>query len=181
MKRTAALLMAALMALTVCTAIADSPVTPLIVEEIPAWLTGQTPQEKVAGIPCGDFEYLLLDDGTAEIIAYTGPSMFYNNFALESITIPEGVSRIDAYAFFCCNTLKEVVIPEGVTLLDEFVLADCTALEHITLPASLTEIRETALMGTYDTVTYHVAEGSYAEQWCRENGKTFEYTAAPAL
>lgn len=35
MKRTAALLMAALMALTVCTAIADSPVTPLIVEEIP--------------------------------------------------------------------------------------------------------------------------------------------------
>lgn len=94
---------------------------------------------------------------------------------------PRGVSQIDAYALICCNTLKEVIIPEGVTLLDEFVLADCTALEHITLPASLTEIRETALMGTYDTVTYHVAEGSYAEQWCRDNGITFEYTATPAV
>ena len=35
MKRTAALLMAALMALAACTAIGESPVTPLIVEEIP--------------------------------------------------------------------------------------------------------------------------------------------------
>lgn len=113
-------------------------------------------------------------------IPYIGPSMFYNNFALQAVDIPETVDIIDVYAFFCCNALEEVVIPEGVTLLDEFIFSECTALKHFTIPASVTEIRDTALAGIGSGVTYHVTEGSYAEEWCREHDQRYEHTAAPA-
>ena len=139
MKRLTALLMAALLVLAVCPAIAEGPVTPVIVEELPEWLNAPSQQEKTEGIVCGDFEYQLLDDGTAGIIAYTGRD--------KMLTLPDvldgvPVSAIGTRAFSGNGKLTEVVIPEGITRLGNAAFSSCRKLTSVTLPNSLVQLGE---------------------------------------
>lgn len=51
--------------------------------------------------------------------------------------IPEGVHKIDAYAFAGCFQLTGLRLPEGVRSLEEEALAACTGLKELTLPESV--------------------------------------------
>ena len=60
----------------------------------------------------GDFEYVLLEDGTAEITDYTGEAT--------SLEIPDTLDRktvrlIGRYAFSDCSDLTDISIPDSVT------------------------------------------------------------------
>lgn len=101
----------------------------------------------------GDFEYTILDDGTAEITGYTGEATvldipseldgydivkicsraFSNCTSLNSITISNGVKEISYSAFKNCIGLDSVTIPESMTFIDYSAFENCDSLTNITV------------------------------------------------
>ncbi len=91
-----------------------------------------------------DFEYELLDDGTAEITNYCGEG--------GDVTIPSTISgytvtRIGVYAFNGCTWLKSIDIPDSVTEISFAAFEGCTGLTSISVPDSVTSIGWYAFSG----------------------------------
>ena len=86
------------------------------------------------------------EDNTYKVTAI-GYSAFWNNSDLTSVTIPEGVTRIEAIAFGSCTSLKSVTIPEGVTYIGDFAFDSCTSLKSVTIPEGVTIIDGSAFSG----------------------------------
>ena len=63
--------------------------------------------------------------------------------SLVSIEIPNSVTILEPYAFFCCRSLKEVTISNKITKIEQSVFEYC-GIEGITIPSSVTEIGEYA-------------------------------------
>lgn len=66
---------------------------------------------------------------------------------LESVTIPDGVTRIEDGAFYNYRFLKNVTIPDGVTEIGEDAFNNCTSLENVTIPDSVNKIGDNAFAG----------------------------------
>lgn len=135
-----------------------------------------------------DFEYKVLEDSTIEItrcvgktksivipneingidVTSIGDSAFLFE-GIESVTIPDSVTSIDAFAFaWCfglrsvfmsnnlkvigfnaldgCRSLERINIPEGVTTICEKTFFGCNKLKNITLPNSLEIIEDDAFV-----------------------------------
>lgn len=104
--------------------------------------------DALAGIPgtetkktSGDFKYVLLEDGSAEITDYTGSET--------KLLIPEElkgvkVTSIGNNAFQSCSDVVEFVLPEGITNIGDFAFESCASLEKINLPDKLNHIGESA-------------------------------------
>lgn len=115
----------------------------------------------------GDFEYTVLDDGTAEITGYNGseteldiPSTldgytvtgigicaFYKKASLTSVIIPNSVSKIGFEAFSRCTGLVSITIPNSVTIIEPSAFEHCISLSSITIPDSVTIIGFEAFKG----------------------------------
>lgn len=63
--------------------------------------------------------------------------LFNRLTSLESITIPESVTKIGEYAFYFCTALKEMIIPDSVTSIGEHMCDGCHGLEYVKLSKSL--------------------------------------------
>ncbi|MCH5317266.1 MAG: leucine-rich repeat protein [Eubacterium sp.] len=112
----------------------------------------------------GDFEYRVLDDGTAEITGYNGygfditiPSeldgytvtsigdyAFYSCYSIESIIIPNTVKRIGYEAFYFCTELTDVTMPDKLKSIGKEAFLYCGNLKNITIPKSVTSIGDHA-------------------------------------
>ena len=106
---------------------------------------------------CGDFVFIVLDDGSAEIRQYYGkdsvleiPSemrghtvsrigsrSFEWRFRLTDVTIPDSVREIGEGAFFGSYNLAVVGFPDSVTLIEDKAFAQCRNMEHFILPDSV--------------------------------------------
>ncbi len=64
--------------------------------------------------------------------------------AIRSVTLLEGVDRIDDYAFYESEWLCEVVIPSGVRSIGTRAFFGCYRLHRLTVPAGVTEIGDYA-------------------------------------
>lgn len=66
----------------------------------------------------------------------TGYSVFYNCYALESVTFAEdsAIEYIGSYAFANCYALESFVIPETVTEMGSGVFYNCKALDNVVVP-----------------------------------------------
>lgn len=84
----------------------------------------------INGFIDGDFVYE--DDTKTKLYVYVG-----NN---ESVSIPDGVTTIEKYAFYSSINLKSVIIPNGVNSIDNYAFDECYGLESITIPDGLTNI-----------------------------------------
>lgn len=113
----------------------------------------------------GDFEYEVLEDGTAEITAYNGSAKaltipykldgytvtkigyrsFYKNTSLTSLIIPDSVKSIGNMAFWSCN-LTSVNLGNGVTIIGKQAFAGNKSLTNVTFGNSLTSIDDNALL-----------------------------------
>ena len=86
---------------------------------------------------CGDYTYVLLEDGGARITGYDGEGA--------ELTIPDEldghpVREIGDYAFFWCDTLTSIMLPGGLTSIGDSAFSRCDSLTSVALPDSLTNI-----------------------------------------
>ena len=76
-----------------------------------------------------------------------GEKAFYNLSAVVSVTIPDSVIKIDAYAFARCTELTGITLPAGLLEIGEGAFLECTKLESVGLGNSLETIGEKAFYG----------------------------------
>ena len=120
-------------------------------EPVDAELAAQIPQTTVITVPLYDdvsgFEYEVKDDGTIEIIGYSG--------AEADITIPSTINGAT------------------VTSIADNAFADNKNLTSVTIPDSVTDIAPTAFNGCSSDLVVRGEAGSAAETFAKENGITF--------
>ncbi len=67
-------------------------------------------------------------------------SVFDTCYKLEKITIQEGVTTINAYAFYNCDKLTIIHLPNSITTIDESAFEECSGLESINIPSNVSII-----------------------------------------
>ena len=60
--------------------------------------------------------------------------------SLTSVTIPDSVRSIGAYAFSYCINLTSIIIPDSVRSIGAYAFCGCTSLTSITIPKSVTSM-----------------------------------------
>ncbi len=130
--------------------------------------------------PRGDSEYTVPAEYEGHPVKAVGIGAFSECAGLKSVVIPESVTAIGHSAFSKCADLESIVIPSGVTKIAPFTFSGCVRLKNVEIPASVTEISDYAFSGLYsydsDESRIRVYAGSYAEQFCTENGIPYELT-----
>lgn len=76
--------------------------------------------------------------------------MFYRCSGLESINIPDNITKIGQNTFAKCDALKDVTLPDTLTSIGKNAFVNCGSLENITIPKSVSTIEEGAF--GYDVV-----------------------------
>lgn len=87
---------------------------------------------------------VIIEEGCTSIGSEAFGSEMYDNYELTSVTIPNTVTTIGAYAFAGCRALESATIPDGVTTIGEGAFAGCSVLTGITIPNSVTTIGDFA-------------------------------------
>lgn len=161
------------------------------------------------------FQYEVNEDGTISITGYQGTETaldipatvdnyavsaianhaFEANWDLTSVTLPNGLARIEEGAFMDCGMLTTVQIPDTVSQIDRAAFAGCSSLTAITLPEAVIAVQEEAFTGCASlmeltvcnpsleyarwglvegaeplAVTIVCPAGSAIESWAQENG-----------
>lgn len=158
----------------------------------------------------GSWVYTLNDEGRAVVVRYSGserevelpwnlqghlvteigPEAFAGNTAMESITLPVGVTVIRENAFRDCTSLKKVVLPERLETIEDGAFWGCAALKEAEIPDSVAELGEncfdfaTRLIGSENSLAgaYAVSQGlGYEEkieqaQQQKDLEKDYQYT-----
>ena len=99
-------------------------------------------------------------------------------FAAKHYVIPRGVKVIGNRAFACCTCLTDLTIPGSVTAIGDYMFSNCSSLTDLTIPASVTSIGHQAFSDC-PALTLTVPRGSFAEQYCKDNGLKYTSTGAP--
>ena len=74
-------------------------------------------------------------------------SQAFKSSSVTSVTIPNGVTYIGAYAFDFCKDLTSVTIPNSVTSIGNAAFYGCSGLTSVTIPNSVTSIGGAAFYG----------------------------------
>lgn len=124
-------------------------------------------------IKSGDYQYILLTDGTAELTNYTAYAEF--------LTVPaqidgHAVTSIGSEAFINSEFLSSIILPDCLTTIGIDAFCGCSFLTSITLPSSLTTIGNWAFESCSVSLNFTAVRGSWAESWCKENGKNYTYS-----
>ena len=137
----------------------------------------------------GDYAYRLLEDGSAEIISYTGAALeleipgeldghavtSIGDFAfswcgsLTGITLPDGVTSIGNSAFRSCFSLTDITLPDSVTSIGNFAFDSCGSLTSAVIPDGVTSIGKDAFDDCADNLALTVGQNSYAMQYAIDN------------
>lgn len=108
-------------------------------------------------------------------VIITGGNIYYGAFSnckdLESITIPNDITKIDDAAFSHCQSLTSFVIPNGVESIGEGAFSGCTSLISITIPDSVTKLGESAFVSCQNLTSVTIPGSvalieSYAFEYC---------------
>ncbi|HBH94757.1 MAG TPA: hypothetical protein DDX91_03340, partial [Ruminococcaceae bacterium] len=97
-----------------------------------------------------------------------GDSAFYICKKLKKLNMPKSLKTIENSAFNYCISLTDISLPEGLTSIGRRAFYDCGGLTHVLIPPTVTSIGEEAF-GNCPKLTAIVEEGSYAEQYCKDN------------
>ena len=107
-----------------------------------------------------------------------GGDIFLNDERLETVDVPEGVSTINAYAFYNCKSIKTVTLPITVGAIGPDAFRGCSNLESVTILNGLCTIADsaTAISPTAAIISYDDTEAqAYAEKYDRTFMSLGEY------
>lgn len=104
-----------------------------------------------------------------------GERAFKQSNTIESITLPNSILEIQAWAFKNCARLREVVMSDGIVLIGGWAFKDCPQLNMVVLPVSVNTIQGWAFEGCSDNLQFIVTNGSYAEQYAISEGISYTY------
>lgn len=105
---------------------------------------------KVAFIECDSLEYINVNPKN-EFFASVDGMLFDKKLerliccpgGKTSVTVPEGVTTIDEYAFYACRKIKSLTLPDSLRKISKRAFMAC-GFEHITLPEGVASICEWA-------------------------------------
>ena len=78
-------------------------------------------------------------------------------------------------SFNYCISLESLCVPYGVKEIDEFTFAQCEQLKDLYLPPTITSIGGSLFSAIPRETLCHVAKGSYAEQYVKENDLHYDH------
>ena len=108
----------------------------------------------------GDFTYLILKNGDKVLARYTGTDT--------TVTIPEGVDEIAAFAFRYNYTIQKVVIPKSVTKIGEYAFDNCPNLD-VYIPATVKTVDNYAFYCVYRVSAGASKKPEGWAQWWTDN------------
>lgn len=114
--------------------------------------------------------------GDAPTLTRIGRSDF-SGYMGTTLTIPNSVKVIEAYAFSACYGLQEIIVPEGVTEIQESAFYYCINLKKMHLPSTLVSFAEGHYAVQLEEIT--VAKGN--EQYKAINGCLVEIASKKAM
>ncbi len=79
---------------------------------------------------------VVVPDGVKRIEEYA----FSRNASLASVTLPDSVTAIGQRAFEYCSSLTQVLLPNSLLSIDYGAFFQCSSLEQFTIPESVTSI-----------------------------------------
>ncbi len=103
-----------------------------------------------------------------------GGYAFYSCDSLTGVVIPDGVTEIGTMAFWNCYSVTSVVLPESLESIGFGAFDGCSRLTRLVIPAGVTQIGNQAFEDC-SGLTLVVVPGTYAEQYCQEQGIPYEY------
>ena len=80
--------------------------------------------------------------------AQVSDSIFVNGTSVENLTLEEGLSCINDYAFAYFKDLKSVSLPESLISIGGYAFGECNKLSVVNMPRNLTKIGKRAFYGT---------------------------------
>ena len=121
--------------------------------------------ENPIGSNCKDVR-VTIAEGTTVIEEYA----FQKRPGIVSVTIPESVTSIGHAAFWQCSGLTDIIIPSSVTEIGDDAFSKCTNLTNVTLPDGLTFIGEGVFfISSHLTMTIPETVTSIGSQAFRNN------------
>ena len=102
-----------------------------------------------------------------------GEGAFQGNGSLQSVVIPEGVTRIDDNAFQSCHRLETVILPETVTRIGHCAFEDCVQLKSVYFSGEIPDMGNYVFSGAEQVILFDrngkevslEAAGSTDAQW----------------
>ncbi|MBR2257094.1 MAG: leucine-rich repeat protein [Blautia sp.] len=98
----------------------------------------------------------------------------YQTEGEEDLTLPDLVQIISGYLFYGDDSITSVYIPESVQTIENYAFHGSESLREVAVPPSVERIGYGAFKDC-PNLTLILAEGSYAEQYAREQGISYEY------
>ena len=74
----------------------------------------------------------------------------------QNTVIPNSVTSIGYYAFYCCSSLTSIEIPNSVTSIGNYAFSGCTNLTSIEIPNSVTSIGNSAFSSCYSLTNIEI-------------------------
>lgn len=105
-------------------------------------------------------------------VTVIGAFAFDSCGSLSSLALPDSLEEIGRSAFGSCKSLSSVILPGGVKSIGWCAFIGCEKLTSITISNTVTIIDQTAFRGCKN-LTIHAPAGSYAEQYAKENNIPF--------
>lgn len=139
---------------------------------------------------CESLESVTIENGVKSI----GEFAFTWSTNLTSAKIAGSVETIGSCAFEGCGSLTDVIIENGVKTIGWYAFKECNSLTDVTIPESVENIYGQAFYTTalnkivinspdcyidadwgtiYERATIYGYEGSTAQAWANEHGRTF--------
>ena len=142
------------------------------IESLPRRLASITIPASVEEITCGfgsSLENIVFEQGSK--LTKIEPAQFAY-CKIKNISLPNGITAIESWAFGQCKELTEITIPIGVISIGERAFENCESLSHILIPATVATIEQEAFANSgLETVSFEdksqlkTIEGGYDGYW----------------
>lgn len=100
-----------------------------------------------------DIEYSAFYKNDFETITIHNPNIrmggyvFRENSELKAVTLPRGLTCLEAGTFSSCTNLAEITLPDTLTKIEYGVFQGCTGLREVIIPEGVTQIPRNCFAG----------------------------------